>query len=242
MAADESISEEDKGRAGSSVTASDEAGPTAADAAPVKAKRGRKADPNSRDKLLHAAGVAFMERGFSGTSIDDIANVLGVTKGYVYHHYTSKSELYFGVQEAAMLRIDASVRPVFDSEVQTLPKMERMAFEHALFIMNNFPAAKVGLQGLERSLMKAAGIQARRDLRRAIRMRDDYEGMFRTVIANGIAEGVFVDESVGLLTKGALGSLNWLTLWFDSSRSTTQAQMKDMAQRLAAYAVRGLRR
>ena len=38
---------------------------------------GRKPDPFGRDKLLDAAALAFMERGYTGTSIDDVADLLG---------------------------------------------------------------------------------------------------------------------------------------------------------------------
>ena len=106
-----------------------------------------------------------------------------------------------------MLHFDAIVRPVFDGDDNPEEKLRRMAYLHALAVMRNFPGAKVSLQGLERSLMKAAGIQARRDLRRSIRMRDDYEDMFRSAIAAGIAAGAFRDESVGLMTKSVLGEL-----------------------------------
>lgn len=205
-------------------------------------RRGRKPDPELREKLLNAAAVAFMERGFSGTSIDDIADVLGVTKGSVYHHYASKSELYLAVQDAAMQYIDALVRPIFETDEPSLDKLRRMAHAHAMALMGNFAASKVGVQGLERSLMSAGGIEARRALRRAIRVRNDYEEMFRSAIGQGIADGSLRDEPVGLMAAGALGALNWITMWFDPKRSTTQAQMTDMARQLAHFVVRGLQR
>lgn len=214
----------------------------AAGTVPVKRPRGRQPEPNGREKLLKAAASAFMERGYSGTSMDDIANLMGATKGYVYHHYTSKSALYFGVHDWAMQRIDGLVRPVYESQLPCTEKLQRMAYEHVLTVLTDFPSAKVAVQGLERGLMKGEGVQVHRDLRRVIRMRDEYEKMFTSLIARGIEDGSFRDEKVSLLAKGVLGALNWTTLWFDPSRTTTLAQMKEMAERLAFFVVQGIRR
>lgn len=204
-------------------------------------RRGRKPDPNARDKLLKAAAVAFMERGYSGASIDDVANSMGVTKGFVYHQYESKSELYFAVQEAAIQQIDAVVRPKFESGASPDRKLEHMALAHVRAVLANFPAAKVGVQGLERSLMRSAGPQEQSNLKCYIAMRNRYEAMFADVINAGIEEGCFRAGPVGLLTKGVLGALNWVTLWFDPDRATTQTQIDAIAHTLAAFTVQGLR-
>ena len=68
-----------------------------------------------------------------------------------------------------------------------------------------------------------------------------HSGMFREVIAAGIASGVFREGPVGLLSMGSLGTLNWITLWFNPHRSNTQAQMAQIAEQLARMVVQALR-
>jgi AcrR family transcriptional regulator len=59
---------------------------------PKKAKRQRR--PQERpDELAASALRLFTERGYFSTTIDDVANAAGVTKGAVYHHFESKEEL-----------------------------------------------------------------------------------------------------------------------------------------------------
>jgi TetR/AcrR family transcriptional regulator len=48
---------------------------------------------DARGAVLHAATRLFAERGFDGTTIQAIADALGVTKTAVLHHYPSKEEL-----------------------------------------------------------------------------------------------------------------------------------------------------
>ncbi len=40
-----------------------------------------------RDRILEEAVKLFYERGFSGTTLDDIAGKLGVTKPFIYTHF-----------------------------------------------------------------------------------------------------------------------------------------------------------
>ena len=45
-------------------------------------------------KILDIAGRLFMEKGYDRTSIQDIVNELGMSKGAVYHHFQSKEEIF----------------------------------------------------------------------------------------------------------------------------------------------------
>ncbi len=197
---------------------------------------------DGRARLIEAAGLAFMERGYSGTTIDDIAAVLGVTKGAVYHHFSGKADIYFAVQEHAMARIDASVRPDFERNLPPHEKLRRMAHAHLMAIFSDFPGAKVAVEGLERSVMNAAGIEERRRMRRMILLRKNYEKMFRDVIEQGIAQGLFVEDPPELLTKGVLGALNWATVWFDPARTKSRGALDALSRKLDDFAVRGVLR
>lgn len=63
---------------------------------------------NARDKLLDAALRAIREKGYAGTSVDELCAVAGVTKGAFFHHFESKERLavaaadYFASRAAVM--------------------------------------------------------------------------------------------------------------------------------------------
>ena len=46
-----------------------------------------------RERILEEAVKLFYERGFTGTTLDDIAAELGVTKPFIYTHFRGKVEL-----------------------------------------------------------------------------------------------------------------------------------------------------
>jgi TetR/AcrR family acrAB operon transcriptional repressor len=48
----------------------------------------------TREKLLATALIVFGERGYAGTSLEDIAEAAGVTKGSIFPHFGSKAGIY----------------------------------------------------------------------------------------------------------------------------------------------------
>src|SRR5919198_5578400 len=60
----------------------------------------------TREEILAAADRLFVEQGFHATSVDQIAQAAGYTKGAVYSNFDAKEDLFFAVYEA---RVDAAV-------------------------------------------------------------------------------------------------------------------------------------
>jgi TetR/AcrR family transcriptional regulator, transcriptional repressor for nem operon len=48
---------------------------------------------DTKERILETAQTLVLEKGFSGTSLDDIIKATGVTKGAFFHHFSSKGEL-----------------------------------------------------------------------------------------------------------------------------------------------------
>ncbi len=196
----------------------------------------------SRDEILQAAAELFMAFGYAATSIDAVAERLGATKGRIYHHYRSKSDLYFDVQVAAMTRVTEAIEPIARRPAGAIERLSAMALRHAQILLTELPMQKVAVQGLERQLLGNALGQspAAKRLRAVVKLRDDYERLFAEVIDDGIREGVFIDLPPRLATKPFFGVLNWATVWYSPRRLQSAEAIDELAQTLAAYAVRGL--
>lgn len=59
-----------------------------------------------RESILRAAAVAFADKGFAATSMDDVAAAAGITKLIVYRHFDSKEALY----DAALERVSERLK------------------------------------------------------------------------------------------------------------------------------------
>ena len=53
----------------------------------------------TRRRILDAARELFAERGWAATSIDEVVNAAGVTKGALYHHFRDKTDVLRAVYE-----------------------------------------------------------------------------------------------------------------------------------------------
>src|SRR5437879_12046308 len=54
-----------------------------------------------REELLAVATKLFAARGYHGTRMDDVADVIGLNKATVYHYYASKSLILFDIYRQA---------------------------------------------------------------------------------------------------------------------------------------------
>jgi AcrR family transcriptional regulator len=65
----------------------------------------------TRQDLLNAAETCFITRGFHATSVDEVAERAGYTKGAVYSNFASKEDLFFGVYQRRVEQVLTEVVP-----------------------------------------------------------------------------------------------------------------------------------
>ncbi len=196
----------------------------------------------TRDAVLDAAAAMFNERGYLGTSVDDIADVLGSTKGRIYHLYRSKTDLFLDVHLASLTMMLNRVRPIAEDAGLAPPeKLRRMACAQVMAIMTSEPLQKAGLQGLQRHHLDLSTLRRQKAMQRVIEMRDEYENLFARVLSEGIATSDFANVPPRLITKPLQGALNWTLVWFDPERGSSREQIEKMALTIADFVVAGAR-
>jgi AcrR family transcriptional regulator len=82
----------------------------------MRAARARAASPNgsaphsvAQRRVIQAALVLFAQHGIGGTSLQRIADAIGVTKAAVYHQYNTKNEIVVAVAEVVLTGLAAAV-------------------------------------------------------------------------------------------------------------------------------------
>src|SRR5262249_30210455 len=79
----------------------------------IARRRGYKKSEESRSAVLDAAIAVLAKQGVAATSIQDIADGAGLSKGAIHYHFESKDELLERVLERCCEVIEARVRAVF---------------------------------------------------------------------------------------------------------------------------------
>lgn len=78
-----------------------------------------------RDQLLDVALEAFAQKGFHETSMNDVAELAGVTKPVVYQHFESKRALYLAVIDAVGERMMNEISHATTQADEPRAKVER---------------------------------------------------------------------------------------------------------------------
>lgn len=197
--------------------------------------------PAAAVEILDAAARLFAARGYEHTSMADIADELGATKGRVYHYYRSKADLLIGILTRGSTALIEAVRPIASSPSSAPQRLAEMSRIHALTMMVNNDYQRVAFRSLNDQLFDGRG---RRQFGwdQVLALRDEYESLYLSVVAQGARAGDFRTDDPALTVRALLGSLNWITVWYRpdaSSRSPSAANQ--IAIDFASFVVAGAR-
>lgn len=172
--------------------------------------------PHRRAQIFQAAIDLFAAKGYHATSMQDIADALGIQRGSLYHHIESKEDLLFEIMWSGITRMIEPVEAVVSSRHRASEKLDRFIEAH-FDTLTSLGSVRVLFREL-RSLPPA-----RRQ--KIVAQRDHYEGLLRTIIAEGVASGQFraVDPKfAGLMV---LGVCNWACLWYSPDGPMSRAEI-----------------
>jgi len=202
----------------------------------------RPGDPPDRiAEILDAAADAFTQYSYDATTLDQIGDALGVSKGSIYYHYRSKADLWVAVYRRAMeMNIDAITPIARQAGVRAVDRLYCMAYAHSLQVMKHLSYQRVAVQGLEAHLMGRVSEQQRASLAEVISLRDHYEELFVSVLAQAIEAGELPRQNPRLSIKPLFGAINWTTMWYQPRPGETAADRDVLAGRLATFVLSGL--
>ena len=169
---------------------------------------------SGRDALLVAAASCFMDRGFAATSIDDVADRLGATKGKVYHYFRSKTDLFFAVHRRGMAINLEAIRPIASLDTAPRERLGAMCRRHVANMIDFIGFQRVVMQGVEMHLAGATTPGQREELALLMREREEYEALFRAVLEEGREKGEFSFAVTSFASKAVLAVLNNPVIWY----------------------------
>lgn len=192
---------------------------------------------SARSVIVDAAAKCFTQAGFSATSIDDVADYLGATKGRIYHYYRSKAELFFDVHRHGMALNTSAVEPIARSNGLVQQRLKEMCRAHVRNMLDNIDYQRVVLQGVEMHLAGATTPKQREKLKLLMREREQYEGLFRNVLIEGRDEGEFQFENPSFASKALLAVLNNPVLWYKPRRNQSDEEKQAIIEQFSAFAL-----
>ncbi|WP_298179164.1 TetR/AcrR family transcriptional regulator [Saccharomonospora sp.] len=171
-------------------------------------------------RLLSAATRLFAEHGFDRTSVSQIVEAAGVTKGAMYHYFRSKDDLLYEVY-ARVLREQTRRLEAFASGDEPVTKrLHSIASDVVVSTIANLDDATIFFQSLHRldpAMRKAVRAERRR-----------YHERFRGLIEEGQRAGLFrSDKPADIIVDFFFGAVHHLAYWYQSSGELSAQQVGD---------------
>lgn len=186
-----------------------------------------------RERILEEAVKLFYERGFTGTTLDDIAAELGVTKPFIYTHFRGKVELLAALCKPT---IELALAAIANGAASPGTPSERLRIAITDFtkvVLQRQP--NIAIYFREEKNLSPEALAEINVLRR------EFDHLLSDLLLEGSATGEFEiqDHSLAALALG--GMISWAYTWYrPGGRLTleeTAATMADLALRMAGVRV-----
>lgn len=191
--------------------------------------RREKKKERKKEEILKSAASVFKQKGYHGTTMEDISEKLLMTKGSLYYYFEKKEDLLYACQDYSLDRLQEALEKVRKSKDSPEQKLRALIVHHVKLISDELSASVMHIEfdALAPALLK-----------KVIEKRDRYERGFRQIVQEGIKEGVFVPCDPKIVSFAILGAINWMTKWFSSKG---EFGFEKIANDFADYFIRGLR-
>jgi len=154
------------------------------------------------------AARLFASKGYAETSMEDIASELGMLKGSLYYYVKSKHDLVGMVLGDAIVELGSGLTKVVESNSSYTDKLKRAFYFHIKYFHAHYPRTLLFLEHRYHDLPEA-------QKKRVKKARDEYEGLWRRLVLEGIERGEFrSDLDVTIVVRALLGMCNWMTKWY----------------------------
>jgi AcrR family transcriptional regulator len=171
-----------------------------------------------RQRVLAAAVELFAGNGFDGTSVQEIVERAQVTKGALYHYFSSKDDLLYEIYHALLSVQLADLDRIL---AQGLPPAQTVRAIIVNLIETTAARAKeAAVFAREMHRLDAAYLATIRAERRR------YHETFRALIEDGQAKGDFSPvASADTVTLMVFGMINQLPTWYSPAGPKTSTEL-----------------
>ena len=180
-----------------------------------------------RERILEEAVKLFYERGFTGTTLDDIAAELGVTKPFIYTHFRGKVELLAALCKPT---IEMSLEAVTNASIgpgSAANRLHRAITDFSAVVLRRQPNIAIYFRE-EKNLAAEA-------LAEINALRKKFDRVLADLLRQGVADGEFdlPDPALSALALG--GMISWAYTWY---RPGGRLTIEETATHMAGLALR----
>jgi AcrR family transcriptional regulator len=182
------------------------------------------------ESLLAVAVTVFNERGYDGTSMEDLSRRLGISKSSIYYHVDSKEDLLALALDRALDGLFTVAAEVKASAEPAIDRLERLVRGSVQVLAERLPYVTL--------LLRARGNTGTE--RDALARRREFDQIVADLVAEAERDGdIRPDVDPAVTARLLFGLVNSLVEWYRPDRRATSAS--ELADAVCAVAFDGLR-
>ncbi len=186
-----------------------------------------------REDILLAAAQVFYDKGYHRAKMEDIARLVDLTAGSLYHHFPEgKQELLLAVLNLGLDQLADQIQRILDSGRSATEMLRDVVQLHITSVTDNVSIGAAMVFEIRTMLDIPAVRQS------YIQRRDRFEALLRHIIQQGIDTGEFQPVDVKLFVRMILGAHNWVGVWY---RADGPLSGEDIARQMAEWFLTALR-
>jgi TetR/AcrR family transcriptional regulator, cholesterol catabolism regulator len=186
-----------------------------------------------QDRIIEGSVDLFDKKGFNRTSIQDIVDSIGVSKGTFYYYFNSKQELLRDIHlnyirnllRNQMVYID-------DSTLSNIEKLRKMIY----LIISNIKSSGKSARVFHREMRHLE----EEHIKQVNAIRREFRNNFQRIIEEGMNSGEFrSDLRSDMVTFGILGMANRTYTWYDPDGEVTEEELVDVYMDILVNGLKG---
>ncbi|WP_158893642.1 TetR/AcrR family transcriptional regulator [Amycolatopsis anabasis] len=171
-------------------------------------------------RLLSVATKLFADKGFDRTSVQEVVEAAGVTKGAMYHYFDSKDDLLYEIYARVLREQTDQLERVAGSDAPLRERLSTAASDVVVSSIANLDDTKIFMQSMHQlSPEKQKGVRAERR---------KYHERFRALVEDGQRSGEFrTDKPAEVIVDFFFGAVHHLGFWYHQGGSMSARQVAD---------------
>ncbi len=180
-----------------------------------------------RARTIASAVELFYENGYENTTLEAVAERLGVTKPFIYAHFSSKAELLAEICSYGVTASLEAIDSVLPLEVSPTEKLRLLGERFVIAVLGS--QMHIAIFSREEKNLTPADLERIDDMRRL------FDRKLTALLRRGVETGEFgiADAHVAALAIG--GMVSWAYVWY---RPTGRLSLEEVAAEMSGLIVR----
>jgi AcrR family transcriptional regulator len=172
-----------------------------------------------RERILEEARQLFFEQGYQGTTLDEVARQLEVTKPFIYSHFPNKAALLGEISERGTARCLEAVTRAHEASGSPDVRLRQAIVEFCQVVIDH--QANIAVYFREQQYVPAASAE------RISQMQGEFDQKLAAILREGVEQGAFNVPDVKIATLAIGGMISWMFNWYRANGRLSDRELRE---------------